>query len=222
MALPFGWKLPALSPSSVATAKAAVTALALESLPAAAEKLAQAQLILGELRGLPQKPMRDWTQSMGPAGTARLLRALNVWPPFVGAGIRVSEVADDLSRLRVQMGLYPWNRNWVGSQYGGSLYSMVDPFAMILLMTRLGPGYVVWDKAASIQYRKPGRGAVSADIELSEAQVEAVRREVAEFGKAEPTFDAVILGDKGEVVAIVHRRLSVRLKGAGRRRGGSR
>lgn len=218
MALPFGWKLPELPLGAVATARAAVTAIAMEAVPAAAERLAQAQVLLGELKGLPQKPWRDWSLSLGSAGTARLLRAVNVWPPFVGAGIRVTAVAEDLSHLRVQMGLYPWNRNWVGTQYGGSLYSMVDPFPMIMLMTRLGPSYVVWDKAASIQYRKPGRGTVTADIDLSESQVEAVRREVSEFGKAEPTFDIVILGPQGEVVAIVHRRLSVRMKGAGTKR----
>lgn len=213
MALPFGLKLPARAAVGLETAKAAVSALAMESLPIVTEKLAGAQGLFLELRGLPQKPLKDWAKNLGPAGTARMLRAINVWPPFVGAGIRVSEVADDLSRLRVEMGLYPWNRNWVGTQYGGSLYSMTDPFAMIMLMTRLGPGYVVWDKAASIQYRKPGKGAVSAEIELSEYQVEAIRREADELGKSEPTFDIAILGQDGEVVALVHRRLSVRRKG---------
>lgn len=213
MALPFGLKLPARATAGLDTAKAAVSALAMESLPLISERLAHAQGLVGELRGLPQKPLKDWAKNLGPLGTARMLRAINVWPPFVGAGIRVTEVADDLSHLRVELGLYPWNRNWVGTQYGGSLYSMTDPFAMIMLMTRLGPGYVVWDKAASIQYRKPGKGAVFAEIELPEFQVEAIRREADELGRCEPTFDIAVVGQDGEVVALVHRRLSVRRKG---------
>lgn len=123
VALPFGWKFPALPLNSMATARAAVSAIALESAPAVAEKFAQAHMLFGELKGLPQKPFRDWSLSLGPAGTAKLLRAINVWPPFAGAGIRVTEVAADLSHIRVQMGLYPWNRNWVGTQFGGSLFS---------------------------------------------------------------------------------------------------
>lgn len=213
MVLPFGRKLADRAAAGLETAKAAVSALAMESLPRVSDTLAGAQGLFLELRGLPQRPLKDWAKHLGPAGTARLLRTINVWPPFVGAGIRVTEVADDLSRLRVELGLYPWNRNWVGTQYGGSLYSMTDPFAMIMLMTRLGPDYVVWDKAASIHYRRPGKGAVSAEIELSDYQVEAIRREADALGKTEPSFDIAVVGEDGEVVALVHRRLSVRRKG---------
>ena len=86
-----------------------------------------------------------------------MLRLVNIWPPMAGAGIRVRWGAD-LKSVDVELKLRFWNRNYVGTHYGGSLYSMTDPFYMLMLMNNLGPGYIVWDKAAAIRFRKPGKG----------------------------------------------------------------
>jgi hypothetical protein len=86
-----------------------------------------------------------------------LLRFINIWPPIAAAGIHVRWAAD-MKSADVTMKLRPWNRNFVGTHYGGSLYSMCDPFYMLMLMSNLGRDYIVWDKAASIRFRKPGQG----------------------------------------------------------------
>lgn len=87
------------------------------------------------------------------ARKARLLRfAMNLYPPFLGAGIRVRHIAGDFREVRVRMGLNRLNRNYVGTQFGGSLYAMTDPFFMLMLMENLGRDYVVWDKAANIEF----------------------------------------------------------------------
>ena len=101
---------------------------------------------------------------------------MRIYPPFLGAGVRVRDAAPDLSRVEVEMPLTFWNQNFVGTQFGGSLYAMCDPFFMLMLMRRLGPDYVVWDKAARIEFLRPGRGTVSAVFELSDQQVADIRR----------------------------------------------
>jgi len=83
---------------------------------------------------------------------------INLWPPFLVAGIRVKRLDPDWKRIDVEMNLHPWNSNYVGTHYGGSLYSMADPFYMLMLMENLGRDFVVWDKSASIRFRKPGKG----------------------------------------------------------------
>jgi len=141
----------------------------------------------------------------------RAMRVLfNLWPPFRGAGIKVTHIAEDFSRLRVELRMKMLNRNYVGTHFGGSLFSMTDPFHMIMMMQRLGPGYVVWDKAGSIRFRKPGKGLVTADFHLPDEEVARVRDLVAEQGKLEPVYKVEVKNTAGEVVAEIEKTLSVR------------
>jgi acyl-coenzyme A thioesterase PaaI-like protein len=141
-----------------------------------------------------------------------LLRLINLWPPYLGAGIRVTRTAEDLGTFEVRMNLGWSNRNYVGTQFGGSLYSMCDPFYMLILMHALGDGYVVWDKAASIRFRRPGRTAVTATFHVPATEIEAIRRQVDREGKAEPVFRAEVVDEDGQVVAEVEKRLHVSKK----------
>jgi len=137
------------------------------------------------------------------------LRMINLYPPFVGAGIRVRRIPDG---FETSMRLRAYNRNYVGTHFGGNLYSMCDPFFMLILIQRLGRDYVVWDKAATIRFRRPGRGRVHARFAIPAQQVEEVRRTADEKGRAEPVFQVDVLDEGGEVVASVEKVLSVRRK----------
>lgn len=141
-----------------------------------------------------------------------LIKLIGFWPPYLGAGVRVTRVTDDLREIDVSMKLRFWNRNYVGTQFGGSLYAMTDPFYMLMLMHHLGPDYVVWDKAAAIRFRKPGRGRVTARFALSEEEIARVRQEADSQDKTEPTFSVQIRDEAGEVVAEVDKLLYVRRK----------
>jgi acyl-coenzyme A thioesterase PaaI-like protein len=143
-------------------------------------------------------------------GNQRFLKLMRFYPPYLGAGIRVREASPDLSRVEVEMPLTFWNQNFVGTHFGGSLYSMCDPFFMLMLMARLGPDYVVWDKAATIEFVRPGRGSVSAVFEITHAQVEDIRRQADGGGKVLPRFEVVVVGEDGKAVARVEKTLHVR------------
>jgi acyl-coenzyme A thioesterase PaaI-like protein len=143
--------------------------------------------------------------------TANRLRWLfRLWPPFVFSGIRVTHIADDWSRARVELRERWFNRNYVGTHFGGSLFAMTDPFWMILLLRRLGPGYRVWDRAGEIAFEKPGRGTVSADFTLDEATVEAIRAATAGGERHLQWFETAITDAGGEVVARVRKQVYVR------------
>jgi acyl-coenzyme A thioesterase PaaI-like protein len=145
--------------------------------------------------------------------TRWLFRLLSLYPPYLGAGVRVTHVAPDLSALEVKMGLHFWNRNYVGTHFGGSLYSLVDPFFMLLLIEALGPGYIVWDKEATIRFKRPGRGTVRARFELPAERVAEIRAAADAARKTEPRFTVQVLSEEGEVVAEVEKLLYVRRKG---------
>ncbi len=142
----------------------------------------------------------------------RWMRWINVWPPFLGAGIKVIRMDDDMRAVDVEMKLTKLNRNYVGTHYGGSLYSMADPFYMLMLLANLGREYIVWDKAATIRFKKPGKGTVRAEFRLSEQQIEDVREKLKHQPKVEPTFLVEIKDAHGTVIAEVEKLLYVRRK----------
>jgi len=142
-----------------------------------------------------------------------LLRlGLNLYPPYLGAGIRVREISPDFRRVRVRMGLGWYNRNYVRTQFGGSLYSMTDPFFMLMLMQLLGRDYIVWDKAASIDFISPGKGPVHAEFRIDDELLAQIRQYTAEGDKYLPELRVEVRDDEGTLVAIVHKTLYIRLK----------
>jgi acyl-coenzyme A thioesterase PaaI-like protein len=139
-----------------------------------------------------------------------MIRMLSLYPPYLGAGVRV-KASSDLRTFEVRMKIHRWNRNYVGTHFGGSLYSMCDPFFMLILVEALGRGYVVWDKAATIRFLRPGRGTVRATFHIPLVRIEEIRAAADARGKVEPTFRVDVLNDAGEVVAEVEKLLYVRL-----------
>jgi len=142
----------------------------------------------------------------------RLLKWINFYPPFLGAGIRVVYRAPDYRTMRVQMKLTRLNLNAVGTHFGGSLYAMCDPWFMLMLMHHLGDDYVVWDKKATIQFLRPGRGTVTATFEMPQDRVDEIRQRADAGEKIEPTFTAEVVDEQNEVVARVEKLLYVRKK----------
>ena len=145
--------------------------------------------------------------------TKRHMRLImNLWPPFLGAGIRVRRLDPDWRAIDVEMKLRFWNANFVGTHYGGSLYSMTDPFYMLMLIANLGSDYIVWDKSASIRFRKPGKGTMVASFRLSDQDIENIREDLKEREKIEPMYLVEVKDESGQVIAEVQKVLHVRRK----------
>jgi acyl-coenzyme A thioesterase PaaI-like protein len=141
-----------------------------------------------------------------------LRRGVNLWPPLLGAGIRVKRIAADMKSIDVEMKLRWWNANYVGTQFGGSLFAMTDPFYMLMLMANLGSDYIVWDKAASIRYRRPGKGTVRAEFRLNDAELNDIREKLKILPTYEPVFRVEVKDPTGEVIASVEKTIYVRLR----------
>jgi len=140
------------------------------------------------------------------------MRFVSLYPPYLGAGVRVSYPKGDPYRIVVRMGLHFWNRNLFGTQFGGSLYSMCDPHFVFIVMRNLGPGYLVWDKAATIDFLRPGRGRVTVTFHVPVEKIDEIRAAADRGEKVEPVLTAEIVADDGEVVARVTKTLWVRKK----------
>jgi acyl-coenzyme A thioesterase PaaI-like protein len=119
-----------------------------------------------------------------------------------------------MKSVDVEMKLRWWNANYVGTHFGGSLFAMTDAFYMLMLMANLGSEYIVWDKAASIRYRKPGRGTVRAEFRLSDAALDDIREKLKTLPKYEPVFRVEVKDEQGNVIAEIEKLLHVRRKDA--------
>ena len=137
---------------------------------------------------------------------------LNLYAPFLGAGIRVKRLAPGWKEVDVEMKLRWWNANYVGTHYGGSLYSMTDPFFMVMLIENLGKDYIVWDKSATIRFKRPGRGTVFAKFRLTDQQIQEIKQALNAEKKIERIFTVEVKDESGTVIAEVEKLLHIRRK----------
>lgn len=136
---------------------------------------------------------------------------INLYPPFLGAGVKIKKLNDNLD-LHVSMNLNIFNRNYVGVHFGGSLYSMCDPFYMLIVMKKLGRDYIVWDKEASIKFKSPGKGKVHATFVITDDDIKDIKEKTLNGKPYQPTFFVNVLGQDNKVVAEVSKTLWIKKK----------
>lgn len=143
--------------------------------------------------------------------TPRSLQSMmNAWPPFVAQCVSVTGIAQDWSWVEVRMELKPENANFFGTAWGGTLFSMLDPFLPILIERQLDGGYAVWDKTAEIDFVRPGRTSISSRVEVPIEVLDEIRTATADGEKLLRWFEIPLLDEAGEVVAVQRRQIYVR------------
>lgn len=141
-----------------------------------------------------------------------LEKLINFYGPYIGAGVRMDYMDKAFRHVKVSMGLTFYNKNYMGTQFGGSLYAMVDPWYMLMLIKNLGKGYIVWDKAATINFRKPGRGKVFAEFLITEDDLAEIKASVEANIKMDKVFKVEIKDKDGTLIAEVDKTIYIRKK----------
>ena len=153
-----------------------------------------------------------WTRIPPRWQPTALRLGLNWFPAYRATGARLIHVSDDLQRIVVRLPLKRVTRNGAGTMFGGSLYAATDPIYALLLAANLGPDYIVWDKSASIRYRKPGREALTAEFSVSAEEIAAVRAEVERSGSCNRTYLTTFSDRHGVVHAEIEKTVYVACK----------
>jgi acyl-coenzyme A thioesterase PaaI-like protein len=143
-----------------------------------------------------------------------LRHLLNFYPPYIGAGVKVEYISDDWRELHVSMKLRWYNRNIIGTHFGGSLYTMIDPHFMLLLMQLLGKGYLIWDKAADIEFIKASKEEVTAVFKISDAELNDIKANTDSGEKYFPIFQVEIRDKNNYLVAKATKTIYVKKKPA--------
>lgn len=150
-----------------------------------------------------------------PAPTMR--RLMNVWPPFLFSGIRVVALDEDFRHARVRLVKRRWNGNVFGTHFGGSLFAMTDPFWLLLVLRNLGPGYVVWDRSAEVEFVSPGRRDVYVDFRLTDEELAELRAQADAGDRVLRWFHCEVVTSDGTLVARVRKQVYVRRRAEGPR-----
>ena len=137
---------------------------------------------------------------------------MNLIPAWRGTGARVTYIAPDWSRAEVRLPLNWRTRNYVGTIFGGSMYGATDPVYMLMLIKRLGSGYEVWDKAARIRFRRPGRTTLYAHFELDDAELRAIHQRLEEADRVDRVYHVDLVDADGAVHAEVEKTVHIRRK----------
>ena len=137
---------------------------------------------------------------------------INFYPMFFGTGGKVMFIAGDWKKVVVRLSLNMWTRNYVGTIFGGSQFSATDPMYMVMLINILGGEYVVWDKSASIQFKKPGKGKLTADFIYTEDEIEHIKRVTASEGKYEFIKTTSWIDQNGDLISTIDKSIYVATK----------
>lgn len=140
---------------------------------------------------------------------------LNLFPAFWCTGARITHLSPDFRELRLRLPLSLRTRNYVGTIFGGSMYAAVDPVYMVMLIRNLGPRYEVWDRSATIRFRRPARDTLHARFVLDREELEAIRRAVGSEGRVDRTYDVELVSSDGTVHAEVEKVIHVRRRTEG-------
>lgn len=129
----------------------------------------------------------------------------NFFPVYRRTGARITYLADDLREVHVKLPLHWKTKNYVGSIFGGSIYAAVDPIYMVMFIKLLGPPYIVWDKAASIQFRKPGRSTLRAVFKIPDTELDFIRETLNYQTKLDRTYVVDLVDQDGTICATVEK-----------------
>lgn len=137
----------------------------------------------------------------------------NLFPAYRGTGGRIVYVADDWHEVRVKLPLNWRTRNYVGTIYGGSIYGAIDPIYMLMLIRILGPGYVVWDKAANVRFRRPGKGTLFADFLLTAEEICEIKNLAEDARSIDRVYNVELKDKEGVIHAQIEKTLYISKKG---------
>lgn len=149
---------------------------------------------LSTLKRVPPR-WRAWVMRVG----------FNFHPAFRGTGGRVAYISPDLTHVRVRLPMARRTRNFVGSLYGGSLFAVTDGVHVAMLLTLMERNVIIWDKAASIRYRRPAYTTLYADFRLAADELEQIEQELDAQHETSRRYTIELKDDLGNIYTVVER-----------------
>ena len=141
-----------------------------------------------------------------------VMKYFKYWPPYLASGISVKEFDLDEGYVVSQMKLSPWNANFFGTMFGGSLYSMCDPFYVFILAHQLGRDYYIWDIESNIKFLKATKKKVFARFEVTKSELLEIKSKADSGEKVHQVFETRIVDEEGVIIADLKKVIYIKAK----------
>lgn len=147
---------------------------------------------------------------LGPRGMKFFM---NLYPPYFFSRTRVKSISPDWREIVVELPKTLLTRNYVGTTFGGSLYAASDPFFMLMLIKILGiKDYIIWDKGAEIDFKKPARSKITYRFVITDEDLRHIQKSLEETGKTIPIFHVDGIDTDGNVCVSIKKHVYLRKK----------
>lgn len=112
---------------------------------------------------------------------------LQFYPPFLFMGVKIKVFTKDHRRMVIQLPLRWYGKNVHGTMFGGFLCAVSDPLPA-LLCGRIFRGVEVWTKSHAVEFIRPAKTSVEAEVVISDEDVAAISEALNAEGKTSHTF----------------------------------
>lgn len=141
---------------------------------------------------------------------SRLTRILfNYFPIFWSTGAKITYLATDFKEIHIKLPLSWRTRNYVGTIFGGSMFSATDVLYFLLVLKNLGEDYIVWDKASCIRFKKPGKGTLYTKAVLSDEEIELMKTELLNTDKIDRVYFLDLIDETGDICASIEKTIHI-------------
>lgn len=146
-------------------------------------------------------------------GKGRLFKILfNISPMYRSTGGRLMEVNDTFQYVKLKLSLNYKTKNYVGTLYGGHMYSCVDGIYMVQLINILGNKYVVWDKSATIKFKRPGNKTLYAEFNITDDFINKIKYEIEKNKEKDFKLMVFLKDGEGKVYAEIEKTIYIASK----------
>jgi uncharacterized protein (TIGR00369 family) len=146
---------------------------------------------------------------MDPSSVKHLLEELI---PFVKkTGVLVEELS--ATKVKLKLPHDPSNLNPMGILHAGATFTLAETAAAALGLMALGQGVMFLGKRVDIQFKRPGKGDVTAKAQLTPVEAQRILDGAQRDGKIDAPVTVDVVDAGGEPVALAVVTLSVRRLG---------
>jgi len=154
-----------------------------------------------------------YTLNMTESLKSRLTRILfNYFPMFWSTGAKITYLAADFKEIHIKLPLSWRTRNYVGTIFGGSMFSATDVLYFLLVVKNIGEDYIVWDKASSIRFKKPGKGTLYTKAVISDEEIEIIKTELLNVDKIDRVYYLDLIDEAGDICASIEKTIHIQNK----------
>ena len=137
---------------------------------------------------------------------------LEWYPPFWLMRVKVLELDDDWSTVRLRLPLTAFSRNMGDSMFGGYQAAVADPIAALACAKKF-PDFDVWTRAMNIDFIAVGNTDLELRFNFDLVLENQIRNDLVSHGRSNPKFEYALYRQDGVCCSRITNTVAIRHQG---------